>query len=105
MTFSEFEAWLEGFKEAMDGKAPTKPQWEKIQKKLALVTPDKEPYPYIYLPYHWYVNTTIPWYSSTSIDCGTRDWKDQIGSWCATDSTITTVSGEQITYTVGGLTN
>ena len=95
MIFSEFEAWLEGFKEAMAGKAPTKTQWDKIQKKLALVT-DTKPYPYHPYhpyPYHWYV-ATIP-YSTTTID-SVPDWKNQIGTW---SDTITTVSNEQLTLT------
>lgn len=34
MTISEFQAWLDGFSEAIDG-APTPAQWEKIKEKVA----------------------------------------------------------------------
>jgi hypothetical protein len=39
MTYKEFQIWLEGFNEAIDG-APTQKQWETIKSKLASITPD-----------------------------------------------------------------
>ncbi len=36
---AEFNAWLEGFEEAIDG-TPTKAQWMKIRAKLDTVVPD-----------------------------------------------------------------
>ncbi len=38
MTMAEFNAWLEGFEEAIDG-TPTKAQWKKIRAKLDTVMP------------------------------------------------------------------
>ncbi len=39
MTLTEFNAWLEGFEEAID-ETPTKAQWKKIRAKMGMVVPD-----------------------------------------------------------------
>lgn len=41
MTLKEFNAWLDGFSESIDG-SPTAKQWEKIQKRIKQIEPDKE---------------------------------------------------------------
>ncbi len=78
MTFSEFEYWLEGLKEGMHGKPPTKMQWKKIQKKLKEVAPGPHyqwPYYHHYIdtrpvgrPITYWTSETDTW-GSTSIPC------------------------------------
>jgi len=70
MSVPEFQAWLEGFNEAIHG-SPNKAQWERIKDKIALIRPDKEiqhvyrdwysgwyERPYTYQPIITYTDTT-----------------------------------------------
>ena len=65
MTLSEFKAWLEGFSEAFNGKAPNQKQWAKIQERLGQVdvqeTIQIQPiYPLREIR-PWWPNTWITW--------------------------------------------
>ena len=72
MTTQEFQAWLEGFEEVLEGKAPNKKQWGKIRNKIKMLqwfSPlrsywSNEPYRY------WDVQTItkMPFRSSTTTD-------------------------------------
>jgi hypothetical protein len=78
MTLNEFKAWLDGFNAAING-APTKVQWETIQKKFSEVRAEvvkvtevvkipeviRESYP---LPYPIYPEPLKWW--ETQIRCG-----------------------------------
>lgn len=80
MTVGEFQAWLEGFEEALAGKAPNKAQWKKIKEKLQTVHGNNcnlNHYPW----YNWAIcsNTSqINWESSSG----------EIGGTIPVDSTI-----------------
>ena len=41
MTLAEFKSWLEGFNEALDGRAPTVDEWKKVVAKLNTTEPAK----------------------------------------------------------------
>lgn len=41
MTLVEFKSWLEGFNEALDGRAPTVDEWKKVVAKLQATEPAK----------------------------------------------------------------
>ncbi len=102
MTFSEFEYWLDGYKEGMHEKPPTEKQWKKIQKKLKEVAPGPHyQWPY----YHHYINTQpvyrpywMEWTSdTTSIPCSTS-LNFKTGT-----NTITTTTKPQYTLTAESL--
>jgi hypothetical protein len=82
MTLNEFKAWLDGFNAAING-APTKVQWETIQKKFSEVQAEvvkvtevvkipeviRESYP---LPYPVYPTAPKPWWEMPPmVACGT----------------------------------
>lgn len=74
MTLKEFNAWLDGFSESING-SPNKEQWKKIQAKIALIKPDKEVtvervrYNDYWIPRPWYP-TGITWTSSSGATGG-----------------------------------
>lgn len=75
MTLGEFKAWLEGFSEGFNGKAPTKAQWQRIQKRLDEVQEEITPItvrPWIevrpWWPSPWYNGPIATWGGS----CGSR---------------------------------
>ena len=41
MTLAEFKSWLEGFNEALDGRAPEFDEWKKVVAKLNTTEPAK----------------------------------------------------------------
>lgn len=41
MTLVEFKSWLEGFNEALDGRAPSLDEWKKVGAKLKTTEPAK----------------------------------------------------------------
>lgn len=45
MTLAEFKSWLEGFNEALDGRAPTVDEWKKVVAKLKTTEPAKPAVP------------------------------------------------------------
>lgn len=60
MLIGEFKAWLEGFEEGLQGKAPNKAQWKKIKERLEIVD-DKIAYQGPYWWPNWYCTTvTVP---------------------------------------------
>jgi len=81
MTFSEFEYWLDGLKEGMHGKPPTKTQWDKIQKKLKEVAPGPY-YQWPYYPYYTHPNSIFP--SNPSITIPAITWWNE--TVCQTDT-------------------
>ena len=76
MTAQEFQAWLEGFEEVLEGKVPNKKQWGKIRNKIKMLQRSSDyTYPHYYWsnePYRsdWSVQTTatIPFESSIITD-------------------------------------
>ena len=78
MKYSEFAAWMEGFLDGNEGRPPTKTQWNKIQKKMKSVVADSISYYPYYHPY--------PYYSSTSIPCGSSTWTPSVDKWTAVDT-------------------
>ena len=68
MEVKEFKAWLSGFEEALQGKGPTKVQWEKIQEKISEMNDPWLGYNYqnppIYIPTNW----TTPTSTATPVD-------------------------------------
>ncbi len=83
MTITEFNAWLEGFDEAID-TAPTEAQWKKVRDKLGKVMPNIVP-TYIPMPYYttptWPV-TRPPWPHDTQWTCSTAN----AGTICTTSA-------------------
>jgi len=53
MTIGEYRAWLEGFEEALQGKAPNKAQWKKIKERLWEVSATVEYRGWAYPTYPW----------------------------------------------------
>jgi hypothetical protein len=53
MTASELKAWLEGFEEALAGKAPNADQWKTIKSKIAKLQDKQTPTYHAALPHGW----------------------------------------------------
>ncbi len=84
MTLTEFNAWLEGFEEAIDG-TPTKAQWKKIRAKMATVTPDINTSP-VYPLTPWPATSPI-WNEPVPPSLPYYEFRP-VMTTCTTDSTV-----------------
>ena len=69
MTLSEFKAWLEGFEDGREGKAPTGKQWKRIKEKLDETSEGLAVSPFVpvvipFQPIPWSPPAPWPWYST-----------------------------------------
>lgn len=65
MDFKEFKAWVDGYMEGIEGKTPTKKQWEKIKEKLENANGCGCWHPYTWITHNepWkitYIDRTVP---------------------------------------------
>ena len=83
MRIDEFKAWLEGFEEAREGRAPTDSEWARIKEKLEEVV---EP---IQLAPIYPVSPVLPWTGPTIQPAPVLPYQPHTGDPCFVPFTVT----------------